>query len=154
LYVGGDFSSASALPSTTKSIAKWSGTSWSSLGNGINGPVYSLLYDASISTPALFVAGGFNAIVATDSGVGTTQRTCRIMQWTPSTSVWAALDQGLDDDVLTLALDPTVSTNVIAGGRFLTAGHYAGATLANVDAPLIASWPTGGSQWTSYGHRL
>ena len=40
LYVGGDFSLASAVPANH--VAKWDGGSWSALGAGMNGPVRAL----------------------------------------------------------------------------------------------------------------
>src|SRR5687767_7684280 len=40
LYVGGDFTSTSTAPASR--VARWDGTSWSALGSGMNGSVYSM----------------------------------------------------------------------------------------------------------------
>jgi hypothetical protein len=54
IYVGGDFTSAGGVANTTY-IARWDGSSWHALGDGLNGSVYAFAvigYD-------LYVGGAF-----------------------------------------------------------------------------------------------
>ncbi len=55
LYVGGSFTTAGGTPANN--IAKWDGSSWSTLGSGVNGAVDSLAADGS---GHLFVGGRFS----------------------------------------------------------------------------------------------
>jgi hypothetical protein len=55
LYVAGDFSSAGGQPITR--IARWNGTSWNSLGSGINGDAYGMAVWDDGSGPKLLVNG-------------------------------------------------------------------------------------------------
>jgi hypothetical protein len=62
LYVGGQFSTAGGVPANN--VAKWDGSHWSALGNGVMTPngvsvVTSLAVFDDGSGPALFVGGGF-----------------------------------------------------------------------------------------------
>jgi hypothetical protein len=51
LYVGGSFTSAGGVPASR--IAKWNGSSWSALGNGLNSYVYALTVFDDGHGPAL-----------------------------------------------------------------------------------------------------
>ncbi|MFO0826591.1 MAG: hypothetical protein U0572_00435 [Phycisphaerales bacterium] len=67
LYAGGDFTIAGDVSAAR--IARWDGSSWSSLAPGIGGSVYSLktFDDGGGSGLALFVGGGFPISPAEDS---------------------------------------------------------------------------------------
>lgn len=60
LYVGGSFSTAGGAEANR--IAKWDGTNWSSLGSGIDGPVWAFgVFDSgSGGGPSLYVGGLFS----------------------------------------------------------------------------------------------
>lgn len=55
LYVGGIFDTVGNTKATN--IAKWNGTNWSSLGNGINGGVSKLVFHDNL----LYAVGGFDS---------------------------------------------------------------------------------------------
>ena len=57
LYAGGNFTGAGGGPANY--IAKWSGTSWSALGSGVNNNVFALTVFDDGGGPALFAGGGF-----------------------------------------------------------------------------------------------
>lgn len=60
LFVGGDFKSAGGVPA--KSLARWSGSTWQSVGSGTNYTIHSLASFRKGSTPALYVGGDFPEI--------------------------------------------------------------------------------------------
>lgn len=57
LFVGGDFTVAAGQE--VNHIAKWDGTSWSSLESGLNDSVQAVVVFDAGDGPALFVGGGF-----------------------------------------------------------------------------------------------
>ena len=59
LYAGGDFPTAGGVPANY--IAKWSGSAWSPLSNGMSSVVFALSVfdDGSGSGPGLFAGGEF-----------------------------------------------------------------------------------------------
>jgi len=124
IYAGGDFAEAGGLPANH--IAKWDGTDWSALGEGMDGAVKALAADGA---GTLYAGGQF-----TVAG-GTTVN--HIAQWNGSS--WTALGTGMNDDVLALAAD--ASENLYAGGTFTEAGG----ALVN----RIARW--NGVEWSSLG---
>jgi hypothetical protein len=136
LYVGGIFSSAGALPGTT-GLARWDGTSWSSVGGGVEGSVEAMTVfdDGSGGGPVLVVAGAF--IVA--GGLSAHH----IAQW--DGGVWSALGDGLEGGTNALAVfDDGGGPELYAGGNFLTAG--------GVVANGIARWD--GDAWSAVGAGL
>jgi hypothetical protein len=56
LYAGGRFNYANNI--VTRNIAKWDGTNWSGVGQGVNAQVYALL----AADTSLYVGGRFNAV--------------------------------------------------------------------------------------------
>lgn len=62
LFVGGDFGSAGGVPCLN--IAKWNGTSWSSVGNGLNARVWTLK-GVQAPYPVLVAGGQFTGSPAT-----------------------------------------------------------------------------------------
>jgi hypothetical protein len=67
LYAGGDFTAAGGQPALH--LARWNGTSWSSVGSGVNGSVNALAaFDGGTGGgPDLYVGGTFNAAEEIDS---------------------------------------------------------------------------------------
>ena len=64
LYAGGSFATAGGT--TVKSIAKWNGSTWATLGNGTEGSVLALTVFNDRTGAALYVGGSF--LLASDSG--------------------------------------------------------------------------------------
>jgi hypothetical protein len=124
VYLGGAFTTAGG--ENANYIAKWNGSSWLSLGSGMNDAVYALAVDSSGN---LYAGGEFT----TAGGVSAN----RIAMWNGSS--WSSLGSGLNDTVRAIAVDG--SGNVYAGGAFSSAG--------GVGANSIAKWD--GGSWSSLG---
>ena len=129
LYVAGQFTTAGGT--SANNIAKWNGSTWSTLGMGLNNVVYALALDGSGN---LYAGGGFT----TAGGISANN----IAKW--NGSVWSALGTGIGrsgcgDFVNALALDG--SGNLYAGGGFTTAG--------GTSANNIAKW--NGNTWSALG---
>jgi hypothetical protein len=124
IYLGGDFTYAGTTPANR--IVKWDGTSYTTLGSGMNGTVNALFWDQSSST--LYAGGSFT------SADGLTAR--GIARW--NGTQWSALGTGLTNGGTVYAIDVQSSTQVYVGGRFDSIG---GAT----DTQNIARW--NGTSW-------
>ncbi|MBI4580229.1 MAG: hypothetical protein HY718_11035 [Planctomycetes bacterium] len=88
LYVGGFFTSAGSVTDTVR-IARWNGSAWSALGQGLRDePVNALAGLQDGNGPALYAGGQF-----TFAGTLSTRRVAR---WDGSS--WSALGASLQDD--------------------------------------------------------
>ncbi|MBL7127415.1 MAG: T9SS type A sorting domain-containing protein [Ignavibacteria bacterium] len=124
LYAAGSFTNAGGV--TANRIAKWNGSSWSSLGLGLNGSAYAL----EIYNNSLIVGGYFS----TAGGLTVNN----IAKWNGS---WSALGSGTNSTVFALSV---YSNKLVAGGAFLTVG--------GVPVNKIATWD--GNNWFSLGNGL
>lgn len=126
LYVGGRFSRASSSSGviTTKNIAKWDGSNWSALGQGLDNDVTAL----TVSDNDLYVGGTFS----TAGGVSAN----RVAKWDGSN--WSSFGSGVNGTVRSLAV---FDGTLYAGGEFTAAG--------GVSANRIAQWD--GSNWLPLG---
>jgi hypothetical protein len=111
------------------SIARWDGSAWQALGNGLNNTVYAV----AVSGSDVYVGGAF-----TDAGGN--PNADRIARW--DGSAWQALGSGLNSWVSAIAVS---GTNVYVGGAFTDAG-------GNPNADRIARWD--GSAWQALGSGL
>jgi hypothetical protein len=138
LYAAGHFTTIGGTPANR--IAKWNGTAWSALGEGLsNGLIlgsdpYCLASFDDGTGPGLFVGGWF--------GQAGTVPAMNIAKW--SNSSWSALDSGVGVPTLgtvnTLGVfDEGSGPRLFAGGAFSIAG--------GVGASHIARWD--GSSWTA-----
>ena len=111
LYAGGSFTTAGGA--SVNNIAKWDGSTWNSVGNGLNFGITSLLtYDDG--TGAALYAGGY---FTTADDVSAS----RIARWDGYS--WSSLGAGMNNSVLALAaFDDGAETVLVAGGTFTTAG--------------------------------
>lgn len=103
LYIGGSFSIAGGYPAT--GIAKWDGTTWKTVGEGISGEVRSLLF----FNGELYAAGWFDTagnVLAKN-----------IAKWNGSN--WDSLGAGLNGRALTMA---EYNGQLYAGGYFDSSG--------------------------------
>ena len=120
-YIGGTFTNAGGI--VVSNIARWNGTSWSSVGNA-NNSVYAFASDGA----NLYVGGAFTSIGGIiASGVA---------RWNGSS--WSALGSGLNNTVTALAWG---ADGLYAGGNFTASGT------SNVN--YIAHWD--GANWVPLG---
>lgn len=122
LYVGGAFTVAGGLPDTQQ-IAKWDGSSWSSLGTGndVTDWVYALSTWTDSAGDTHLVAGGEFGGTQGQNWLG------RIGLW--DATAWRDLDNGMNGHVHSLR---SFGGQLIAGGTFTRAGEC--------DANHIARW--------------
>ncbi len=141
LYAGGGFTSAGGQPASL--IARWDGSSWSPLGEGVGGgaiqSVWALCVFDDGTGSALYAGGRFT----TAGG----QPASRIARWDGST--WSTVGQGVnggsDPAVFALSvMDDGTGSALYAAGRFTAAGGQA--------ANSIARWD--GSSWSPLGQGL
>ncbi|HXJ60727.1 MAG TPA: hypothetical protein VNU68_29130 [Verrucomicrobiae bacterium] len=125
LYAGGNFTTADG--NVVNSIAKWDGTSWSALGQGVGGP-NPYVYALAVSGSNLYAGGWFTTAGGNPA--------YRIAKWNGSS--WRPLGSGMNDNVLALALS---GNDLYAGGEFTMAG--------SVYANYVAKW--NGSTWSALG---
>jgi hypothetical protein len=106
VYIGGSFATADGI--IVNNIAKWDGSSWSQLGQGVGGNCRAIAIDSSNN----IYAGG-SIMTAGEINVN------RIAKWDGSS--WSELSTGLDGVCHAIAIDS--SNNVYVGGNFTTAGE-------------------------------
>ncbi len=128
IIAGGAFTAAGTV--SAKNIARWNGTSWSSLGSGTNGNVRAL---AVLPNGDLIAGGRF-----TTAGGATVNSLAR---W--DGSQWSAVGTGVGGVSTPIVYSLAVLPNgdVVAGGFFTAAG--------GVSASRIARW--NGASWSSLG---
>ena len=133
VYVGGYFTLAGATQ--VRHIAKWNGSSWSSLGLGLDNEVLAL----RVLGADLYVGGYF--YYATNTGPAVVEVNC-IAKW--DGSAWSALGHGVSDGVNALAV---LEGKLYAGGSFEYATNTSPTTPVLVNR--IAKWS--GTAWSSLG---
>lgn len=122
VYVGGNFSFAGATPANN--IAKWDGSIWTALGEGVNEPIRAM----KIVGDDIYVGGEF-----TQAG---TVSASHIAKWDGSN--WSSLGGGLNAIVHDIEFD---DDTLYVGGNFTEAG--------GASANYIAQWD--GTQWAAVG---
>jgi hypothetical protein len=131
LYAGGTFLTANLLnPVAARRVARWDGTSWTALGDGVNdNPRAFAEHGGSLIAGGYFTeAGGAPAL--------------RVAAWDGAS--WSALGTGLGETALT-------TTRVVALASW--GGHlYAGGTFTEIDGTPVtglARWD--GASWSDFG---
>jgi hypothetical protein len=122
LYAGGRFTNADG--NAANHVAKWNGSSWSTLGSGMNNTVNAL----AVSGSNLYAGGSFTNA----GGIAAN----RIARW--DGTAWNALGSGVSSTVLALAV---AGSDLYAGGSFLAAGGS--------NSYFIAKW--NGNAWSTLG---
>jgi len=140
LYAAGSFLEAGGAPANR--IARWDGTSWSTLGNGLNNTVYALTVfdDGQGDGPALYAAGQFTIAGGTAA--------YRIARWDGTS--WSAVGSGIGDQwgghsvrALTVVHDgPDGAAQLYAGGDFTF-------THDGAEIRRVARW--NGTTWSAVG---
>ncbi|MCB9898891.1 MAG: hypothetical protein H6825_12880 [Planctomycetes bacterium] len=126
LYVGGLFDSAGGQPAAN--IARWDGSAWSPLGDGVDGRVWDLAVHDDGSGPRLFAAGDFTTAGGAPA--------VRLAAWDGNS--WAPVGDGLDASARALAvLDSGSGPELIVAGLFTASG-------AQPLPGLMAAWDGAG----------
>lgn len=130
LFAGGRFAMAGAI--AVNGIAKWNGSTWSSLAGGTNGSTYDLAVFDDGGGRALYAGGAFTTAGVTPAN--------NVAKWNGST--WSALAGGVDSEVAVLAeFDDGHGSALYAAGYFANAG--------GTPANSVARWS--GSSWSALG---
>jgi trimeric autotransporter adhesin len=113
LYIAGNFLLAGQ--NTVNHVARWTGTTWAPLGQGVNAPVYAITGFDDRTTPAIYITGAFT------QASGTPAR--HIARWDGVS--WSALGEGLSHSGLALAsFDDNAGAGLYVGGGFDRAGGH------------------------------
>ena len=127
VYAGGAFlfaTNTGGVVVAANRVAKWDGSSWSALGEGMNDYVAAL----AVSGSDVYVGGNFISV----GGIAAN----RVARWNGSS--WSALGEGMNNAVFALAV---ADGDLYAGGVFTMAGGNT--------ANFIAKW--NGSSWSALG---
>ena len=122
LYAGGSFSDSGGVG--VPALARWDGSSWTAVGEGVNGTISALGWDGS----SLFAGGKF-----TMAGGMAAQN---IARW--NGTAWSPLGSGVNSNVNAITVR---GADVFVGGLFTDAG--------GVSARRIAKWD--GLAWSALG---
>lgn len=114
LYIGGQFQSVDGVAATN--IAKWNGSTWSPVGGGVNGTVFTMaVFDDGLGGgPALYAAGSF-----TQAGGAPASR---IAKW--NGTAWSPLGTGITGSAVTAmcVFDDGAGPDLYVGGN-ISAGN-------------------------------
>ena len=133
LFVGGNFSEIDGLPAN--SIVMWDGNTWSTLGQGVLGEVYALVYQKTGITEKLFVAGNFNLPGQPDQ--------LNIAEYDIATQTWKGLQTGdMEGSVYTLCLNG----DLYLGGDFQKVN--------GTSSPYMAVYRDSDQTWNPYAWAL
>jgi trimeric autotransporter adhesin len=146
LYVGGFFSNASGVPDT-KSLARWDGTQYYSLGTGwgpdTTNAVWSLLASNAIGGQnRLYIAGDFATIAGQPAG--------GVAMWDGTTLTPIATSMTIS------GINPYVPAMEIfddgqgGGPQLYIGGRFT--TVNGLTAPMVARW--NGTTWSAVGTNL
>lgn len=135
VYICGEFSRGGAPPNTTmaRRIARWDGTHWEPLGQGLNSTGNALAVFDDGHGASLYTAGKFTVAGETPAS--------SIARWDGQT--WHAVDGGINGEVKSLVVyDPdgpgAASPGLFAAGTFTRAGAVAVQNFAVLVAPPSA----------------
>lgn len=148
VYVAGFFREVNAgAPIPAGNVARWNGTAWSAIGNGISANVLDeILYAIAVVGGDVYV-GGFIEYI----GPGATVKANHVVRWTGSS--WVPIGTnggaGVSNTVYALA---AVGDELLVGGSFTHAnftGQFPPAQSATIEATYVARWD--GQSWSSLG---
>lgn len=126
LVIGGDLTHAGGMPA--RNVATWNGSTFATLGDGLNGTVRSL----AVVAGTLYAAGDFTASGSTPLP--------NVARW--SGTGWVAVGTGGPDD-------PTELTLVADGTDLLLLGQFTSVGAPPVAAQGVARWS--GGAWSAVG---
>ena len=138
IYVGGWFNKLGNNSTIANRVAKWDGSNWSELTDGVINGVNNQVAALAISGGDLYAGGNFTFL-----GDGTTPAK-RIAKWNGSN--WSSLTgSGINGVNGAVSVITVTATDVYAGGNFTLLGD--GTTSAN----YIAKWNIFTASWSALG---
>jgi len=146
VYVVGSFLNAGGIPAADR-VAKWDGSSWSSLGANAGGgaPIWYSIYTVAVSGSDVYVGGSFSYV---DDGATRIETADGIARW--DGTHWHALgNDGAGDGALKGGYVYDIAVNgstVYVGGHFTNVNNNG--TVLNA-ADYIAKWD--GINWSALG---
>ncbi|MEM6327284.1 MAG: hypothetical protein AAF791_09220, partial [Bacteroidota bacterium] len=147
LFVGGTFTSLRGQ--TVNHIARWTGSEFVSLGQGVDGHVRSLFYDTATSSLLVGGVSRGNSFSGGTNADGTTVASRNVIRWTGS--AWEALGGGVAadrfSDVDAFEKDPVTGDLILSGDLFSRMLNPDGST---VRVGNVARWD--GSAWSRVGN--
>src|SRR5262249_41501338 len=149
LYAGGAFtelcgvSTCDSGNTTVRYVAKWNGSSWSALKNGVQKPVYALAASGS----DVYVGGDFLNTCGDSSCSFSNIRVNYLARWDGSN--WYSVSNGVDDMVEALAVS---GSDLYVGGFFQEVCGVYTCDSGNSTVHHIAQW--NGSSWSALGYGL
>ncbi len=146
LYAGGNFhwicsNAACGIGAYANNIARFTGSGWVSLGNGLDSNVYALAY----TNGALYVGGLFSK-TCKNSNCDGLLTVNYIAKW--NGSQWSALSHGLNHIVRALAVS---NNNLYVGGNFDAWCGYDWCTTNNVRVNHVVGWNLPNANWFALG---
>jgi len=136
LVAGGFFGQAGTV--SARNVARWNGTSWSAMGNGLgNSPAFDEGVRSVVVAPNgdLIAGGGFTTL----GGSGTGAAANHLARWNGAT--WSALGAGVNGFVYAVA--------VLNNGDIVAACPALVGTGVNGSPPFVGRWD--GSTWSPLG---
>jgi len=124
-------------------VAKWNGSTWSALGNGVDSQVNAL----AVSGNDVYVGGGFTQICGNAACNTGNTRINHVAKW--NGSAWSALGNGVDSSLNALAVS---GSDVYVGGSFLYICGNATCNSGNVLLNSIGKWSSATSTWSAVGN--
>jgi hypothetical protein len=120
-------------------VARWNGSQWEILGDRLEVIVNAI---SVASNGDVYVAGGLNRAYNLDGSVVTTNN---IAKWNNSAGVWEPVGDGVNGEVLALAID--ANNNVYVAGKFSSGTDAFGTT------PLarLGRWNVTTNRWEALG---
>ncbi len=148
VYVGGLFSEVCGNDAcdsgnmTVNRVAKWNGSNWAVLGNGVSG---SSVRAIAVSEGEVFVGGSFTQVCGNSACNSGNVTVNNIAKWNGSN--WSALGNGLESAVVALAAN---GGQVYVGGFFRQVCGNSACNSGNVTMNFIARW--NGIAWSALGN--
>ena len=147
VYAGGNFTQicgdeACSMGNTPANhVAKWNGSSWSALGNGVNKLTRAAVNALAVSGTDLYVGGGFTEVCGNADCTSDNVTVNHIAKW--NGSAWSGLRDGVDSDVYALAVNG--SDLYVGGDLNVVCGNSACNSVVNDPVYHVARWD--GSFW-------
>jgi hypothetical protein len=138
IYIGGAFNAADDI--ALANVAKWNGSEWSAISNGLDAVVYALAWDDK--NKVLYAGGNFSGVCSSADCHSTSVSVNHVAAW--DGDAWVPLGNGVNGDVYALALD--TNNDLYVGGNF-TSICTTPDCASRIPAHNIARWNRDSQTW-------